>query len=510
MEYNLEYSGLPHQCGRCRGYDHLVRNCPKKFPPVIHKEVLSRNKIVEQKRSEPAKKLEVESLVHGKKVATKKEQAQCSEDLREDSFNTDLVKGKKAVAAEEQTPENISLMDGKKVVPTKEKAQFQEDTREDSISAARVPCKEAVTLKSTEQVQGSEDTWKENITLSPNNAGMQDRLFTHDATSQKPVSSDVLQTKSSLASPEASCNSADRAKNVASDDQTDCNNNMFQPDDLNFPKLQTPTSAVRKTSLNQEASPASKSKEPQFVWRAQNVTKSVPKTHAADGGKQKEKIPESTPLTRQGYRTGRLAEDFWSALGTPNTPVANPKKLRVIPFLTKNRHVKQAEYLVDRRGQTFGAIAYVQIAEVLAGIPWTQIRARQHVVNEVSQALQFFLIFNNNLSNPFQRWNQGLWYAQWGQEEGECICTLYVSIDVPEQKVKPRKGNNMGWRREPMEVTIICTSHMTEDIQVVAADLTLWQVMVGRLPILKTMEQMPPESHNRFASLLEEEAAEDQ
>jgi hypothetical protein len=30
VEYALEYSGLPHQCGRCRSRDHQVRNCPRK------------------------------------------------------------------------------------------------------------------------------------------------------------------------------------------------------------------------------------------------------------------------------------------------------------------------------------------------------------------------------------------------------------------------------------------------------------------------------------------------
>lgn len=32
-EYALEFSGLPHQCGRCRSHDHQVRNCPRKDPP---------------------------------------------------------------------------------------------------------------------------------------------------------------------------------------------------------------------------------------------------------------------------------------------------------------------------------------------------------------------------------------------------------------------------------------------------------------------------------------------
>ena len=30
MDYLLEYSGLPNQCGRCRSRDHQVRHCPKK------------------------------------------------------------------------------------------------------------------------------------------------------------------------------------------------------------------------------------------------------------------------------------------------------------------------------------------------------------------------------------------------------------------------------------------------------------------------------------------------
>ena len=33
VEYALEYSGLPNQCGRCRSRDHQVRFCPKKDNP---------------------------------------------------------------------------------------------------------------------------------------------------------------------------------------------------------------------------------------------------------------------------------------------------------------------------------------------------------------------------------------------------------------------------------------------------------------------------------------------
>lgn len=39
LEYKLEYSGLPNQCGRCRALDHQVRHCPRrelKFPQRDH------------------------------------------------------------------------------------------------------------------------------------------------------------------------------------------------------------------------------------------------------------------------------------------------------------------------------------------------------------------------------------------------------------------------------------------------------------------------------------------
>lgn len=309
-------------------------------------------------------------------------------------------------------------------------------------------------------------------------------------------------------SPQATYTPAHGTNHNSTGEQADFNINLLQPDDINFPKLQTPVSAHRMT---QETDPSSKNNETQFVWKSQHITSSLPKPSPADGNKGKGKLLDSTPVTRQGYRTGRLAEDFWSSLGMPNTPSTNSKKLRVIPFLTKNRPTEQAEYLVDRRGTSFGVVAYVHIAEVLVGIPWTQTRARQHVVDEVSQTLHKKLIFNNNLSNPFQRWNQGQWYAQWGQkEEGESICTLYVSIDVLEQKVKPRKGNHMGWRKEPVDVSLLRTSQATEEIQLVEPDNPLWQRMAGRLPLTQAKEHMSPESHNRFATLLEKEATSDQ
>ena len=73
----------------------------------------------------------------------------------------------------------------------------------------------------------------------------------------------------------------------------------------------------------------------------------------------------------------------------PNIPQSNRKRLRVIPFLIKNpkqgKNLEWVEYLVDKSAHPFTTITFVHVVELLAGIPWTTNRARQHVVNEVSQ-----------------------------------------------------------------------------------------------------------------------------
>lgn len=102
---------------------------------------------------------------------------------------------------------------------------------------------------------------------------------------------------------------------------------------------------------------------------------------------------------RQGYRSGRLSDDFWAALDTPATPQNCHKKLRVIPFITKNN--AQVEYLIDKGPSTQLNITKVHIAEVLVGVPWTPHQAQQQVVNEIAQALQKMLIFSSNLTSPF-------------------------------------------------------------------------------------------------------------
>lgn len=107
-----------------------------------------------------------------------------------------------------------------------------------------------------------------------------------------------------------------------------------------------------------------------FVW----IIK--PPTTASAKGKEKEKTqpknPDSTPLTRQGYRTGRLAEDFWTVVGMSHTPNTLKKKLRVILVIIKSldpQYTTGNEYLVDKSTQPSSPIALVHVGESLARIP---------------------------------------------------------------------------------------------------------------------------------------------
>lgn len=269
------------------------------------------------------------------------------------------------------------------------------------------------------------------------------------------------------------------------------------PDDINFPKLQSPyrkpvsppsqLSPAHNHNTPQLRTPqaAEKTPSPAFVWRSKPPNEDIQRTPDTQPEKRKQKpsipkIPDSAPITRQGYRTGRLAEDFWSALGIPNTPSTTRKTLHVVPFLVKDQLPEQAEYLVDKKIIPHTTIALVQIAELLAGIPWTTRRAREHVVNETSQALHKVLIFNNNLSNPFQKWSQGRWFANWREDaDGEHTCTLIASITVPEAKVKPRKGQNFKWQPIPTEIQAQIAAHTLDNIAPIEL-IAPWIDMVGK------------------------------
>ena len=474
VEYTLEFSGMPKQCGRCRAHDHLVRNCPKKHTPSRKKEESIRNQGVDfNNDSIKVPEVEMPPDKEDKEVAAPKSKVQFQERTPQQD-----------VQREDMAKHNENKSQQKSQV-SKDKVQVQERSPQQDIQREDM-------AKNSEKKNQQE---KLKVQVQERMTDMQkEDMAKH--TENKSLGGEATQQSSSMLG-SSTCGVQKNLSNGQIKNQT----NLLQPDEINFPKLQTPIPTKRGNSPTSE-----RKEEPKFVWRSPHIAKPTPKAHATEGSRGKEKGLDSAPLTRQGYRTGRLAEDFWSAIGMPNTPATKSKMLRVIPFLTKNHHTEQTEYLVDIRRQSFSAIAYVHIAESLAGIPWTQIRARQHVVNEVSQVLHKILIFNNNLSNPFQNWTQGRWFVQWGQGvEGEYICTLYVSIDAPEHKIKPRKGLHMGWRREPVEISQILNTPVTDEIQVFESDHTHWQKMAGRLPQSKANEQFAPESHNRFATLLDDE-----
>jgi hypothetical protein len=166
----------------------------------------------------------------------------------------------------------------------------------------------------------------------------------------------------------------------------------LQPNETNFPQLVpqptspelvTPIIKNRAPSLPEENTPTQAASTPpeaetasMFIWRRKDKVEEQQTTK----GKEKMRGPDSAPITRQGYRSGRLADDFWVALNVPDTPHTTRKKLRVISFLTKNKG--QAEYLIEN--STSRTITTVHIAEQLAGVPWTTLKARQHIVNEVA------------------------------------------------------------------------------------------------------------------------------
>ena len=262
VEYQLEFSGLPKQCGRCRAHDHLVKNCPKKTPAGGKKKEGFAAHNVPDFGSEPAKTPESDRTQEGGREDTKKQ-------------------------------------------PPKEATHIQDNSLVESNNT------------STDQPKVQE--------ITPQRAPQQKIHRSHSAevaAGRSPSPPKVA------ASPHSAGNNA-----IATPDQLE--NNPLKPDDINFPKLQSPALVPRKIPTQQTPDTSSKTQGPQFVWQSPHTT--TPTHKLTEGGKGKDKLPDSTPLTRQGYRSGRLAEDFWTSLGMPNTPTTNPKMLRVIPFLTKNR-----------------------------------------------------------------------------------------------------------------------------------------------------------------------------
>ena len=290
-------------------------------------------------------------------------------------------------------------------------------------------------------------------------------------------------------------------------------------DDINFPKLSTPRKTVKEAA---PPSPAGSSKEatshspagsaeifeqPHLIWRSKPATQeeqSLKKEH--DKGKSSQvKIPESTPITRQGYRTGRLAEDFWVALKTPNTPISTRKTLQVIPLLIKDR--EPLEYLVSSKRQQFQPLAQVHIAELLAGIPWAEQSAQQHVVSEVAHALHKIFVFTSKIINPLQEWKHGRWFATWEEDVSEeHVCTLYVTISVKENMLKPRKGHTINWRRVPQDMWERIQAPQSDVIVEADSERLQWQQMAfAPTPSSKEVRPSATTSPNRFSILSEDD-----
>ena len=246
---------------------------------------------------------------------------------------------------------------------------------------------------------------------------------------------------------------------------------IIQTYEIEFPKL--PSSAT--TTEHRETPPTSPGPT-HFVWRSKPPTSNQEspnrdseqaETHKEDKGKGKQtnRTHDSTPITRQGYRSGRLADDFWTELNLPQTSIIPRKTLKVIPLPIVERKDNAMDYLADLKTNYPQPIAQVHISEQLAGIPWTATRVKQHIVNEVAQALYKVFVFPNPTANPLQKWKHGKWFTIWeGEKEGDQTCTLYVCIKVQDLKLKTRKGHNVGWQKLPSDIQRRIQDHSEDGI----------------------------------------------
>lgn len=93
------------------------------------------------------------------------------------------------------------------------------------------------------------------------------------------------------------------------------------------------------------------------------------------------------------------------------------------------------------------------------------------------------------------------------QPKREYLCTCYVSVAVPESKIKIRKGRDIGWRKIPPTITTILTANKTELIQDVTDQGAHWQAMAGskEVPAPHTRSASTSAAKNPFAVLSEEE-----
>ena len=573
IEYELEFSGLPNQCGRCRARDHQVRHCPKNEPERSRKSARTRQRTGKRVRTELSSPRESRptppaSVTKGE-CSARSRTAEAADALHQEPANKKdkrerwVVKEKPAPGIGDPGPSKLSTIhaevtqvdasvesDAQAVPPPPCIAQTFAQIPEEKSNISQIKIVDRgvdipTSSTSTQQEPASQkDKGERGMAKEKHTSGAGETIPSalHEApvlvdTSARSDTQAVSQPPSiaqptpgtPMQEPDEESNYP-RNKFVASGGvppppleaetiQEQGSALSFLPDDINFPRLQSPMrhsaspssgrseGSISPTPQFQTPQPKERSPNPALVWGPRPTQEEGPRVSETqpDKGRTKAKSSasktlDSAPITRQGYRTGRLAEDFWTALGLQNIPASPRKTLQAIPFLIKNPQSEQAEYLVDYKVSPPGAITQVHIAELLAGIPWTSTRARNHVVNEISHALQKVLAFNNNLSNPFQQWQQGKWFASWVEEaEGEFTCTIFVCVTVTEQKVKPRKGQNFRWQQVPEEIRAHLIAHEEDNI-VAAIERQQWLHMAGK----QITNKAPPGYNNTASSNVED------
>ena len=111
------------------------------------------------------------------------------------------------------------------------------------------------------------------------------------------------------------------------------------------------------------------------------------------------------------------------------------------------------------------------------------------------------------MPSPLQEWKHGRWFATWEEDVSEeYVCTLYVVIVAHENKLKPRKGHTVNWRRVPQDMWAKLQSHQTEDIVEADSDRLQWhQLAYAPTSSAKEVSSSATTSPNRFSILSEDD-----
>ena len=273
IEFALEFSGLPNQCGRCRSREHQVKYYPRReftnrFRPTQR---------VPHRRLEPPNR----SDTHNSPQPTLDLPLNDTPDTPTENLD------RQEIATPQQTPQGT-----------------QQSTP-------------IVHLISTP------DTPKENTTIQDNPRPKPTPQKVSEPTKQTPPNTgDIIDSR-------AGHTQSVREKEI---DEAP-NNKTLQPDYLNFPKLPSSAQKIDQREEHQTQQQQTNHLEAkQFVWRKLQMPEMQEQGAIRAGGekgkgKQVSRTLDSAPITRQGYRSGKLAEDFWVALATPHTPTSMRKTL---------------------------------------------------------------------------------------------------------------------------------------------------------------------------------------